>query len=51
MLVLLMRGIINYAIEMDSGAMVYIPSSIKIGSCIQKLVGGYTDTQDSKLTA
>jgi hypothetical protein len=30
----------NYATEMDSGAMMYIPSLIKIGSGIQKLLGG-----------
>jgi hypothetical protein len=29
---------------MDSGAMIYIPSFIKIGSGIQKLIGGYTDS-------
>jgi hypothetical protein len=33
----------KYAIQMGSGAMIYIPSFIKIGSGIQKL--GYTDTQ------
>jgi hypothetical protein len=30
----------KYAIEMGSGAMTYIPSFIKIGSGIQKLMGG-----------
>jgi hypothetical protein len=30
----------KYAVEMGSGAMIYIPSVIKIGSSIQKLVGG-----------
>jgi hypothetical protein len=37
----------RYAIEMGSGAMTYIPSFIKIGSGIQKLMwgGGFTDTQ------
>jgi hypothetical protein len=35
----------KYAVEMGSGAMIYIPSFIKIGSGIQKLIGGYTDTQ------
>jgi hypothetical protein len=29
---------------MGSGAVTYIPSFIKIGSGIQKLIGGYTDT-------
>jgi hypothetical protein len=34
------------AIQMDSGAMIYILSFIKIGSEIQKLiVMGFTDTQ------
>jgi hypothetical protein len=39
----------KYAAEMGSGAMIYIPSFIKIGSAIQKLIGwgeeGYTDTE------
>jgi hypothetical protein len=29
----------KYAVEMDSGAMIYIPSFIKIDSAIQKLIG------------
>jgi hypothetical protein len=29
---------------MGSGAMIYVPSFIKIGSGIQRLMGGYTDT-------
>jgi hypothetical protein len=33
-------GGFNQAIEMGSGAVVYIPSFIKIGSGIQKLIGG-----------
>jgi putative Mn2+ efflux pump MntP len=33
----------KYAVEMGSVAMIYIPSFIKIGSSIQKLVGEYTD--------
>jgi hypothetical protein len=32
-----------YAVEMGSGAMIYIPAFIKIGSGIQKLIG--MDTQ------
>jgi hypothetical protein len=28
----------EYAVEMGSGAMIYIPSLINIGSCIQKLI-------------
>jgi hypothetical protein len=39
------RGIFNYAVEMGSGALIYVPSFIKIGSGIQKLIGGYTHTQ------
>jgi hypothetical protein len=38
----------KYAVEMGSGAMMYIPSFIKIGSGIQKLIGrihGYKNTQ------
>jgi hypothetical protein len=34
----------KYAVEMGSGVMIYIPSLIKIGSGIQKLIGGYTDS-------
>jgi hypothetical protein len=30
---------------MDPGAMIYIPSFIKIGSGIQKLLGGFTYSQ------
>jgi hypothetical protein len=29
----------KYGIEKDSGVMIYIPSLIKIGSAIQKLIG------------
>jgi hypothetical protein len=39
----------NYAVEMGSGAMIYVPSFIKIGSGVHKLMGGeggiITDTQ------
>jgi hypothetical protein len=34
----------KYAVEMGSGAIIYIPSLIKIRSGIQKLVGGFTHT-------
>jgi hypothetical protein len=30
----------KYAVDMGSGAMIYIPSFIKIGSGIQTLIGG-----------
>jgi hypothetical protein len=39
----------KYAVEMDSVAMLYIPSLVKIGSSIQKLLGGihrHTDRKD-----
>jgi hypothetical protein len=40
----------KYAIEMGSGAMIYIPSFMKIGSGIHKLmIGGFTDTQTHSL--
>jgi hypothetical protein len=35
----------NCAVEMVLGAMIYISNFIKIGSGIQKLIGGYADTQ------
>jgi hypothetical protein len=35
----------KYAVEMGSGAMIYIPGLIKTGSGIQKLIGGFKDTQ------
>jgi hypothetical protein len=40
----------KYAVEMDTGAMIGIPSFIKIGSGIQKLIlgggRGYTDIME-----
>jgi hypothetical protein len=35
-----MGGIYEYAVQMGSGAMIYIPSFIKTGSGIQKLMEG-----------
>jgi hypothetical protein len=35
----------KYVVEMDSGAMIYVPSFIKIGSGIQKLIGGDSQTK------
>jgi hypothetical protein len=35
----------KYAVEMGSGAMIYIPSLIKIGSGIQKFIGEDKQTQ------
>jgi predicted metalloprotease len=37
------EGFFNKAIEMGSGAVIYVPSFMKIGSGIQKLIG--RDTQ------
>jgi hypothetical protein len=34
----------KYAVEMGSGAVIYIPRFIKIGSGIQKLIGEDTQT-------
>jgi hypothetical protein len=34
------EGFKKYAIEMGSSAMIFIPSFVKIGSGIQKLIGG-----------
>jgi hypothetical protein len=38
-------GFMKYAVEIVSGAMIYITSFIKFGSGIQKLLGGITNTQ------
>jgi hypothetical protein len=35
----------KYAVERGSGAMIYIPSFIKIGSDTELLIGGQTDTR------
>jgi hypothetical protein len=37
----------NYAVQMSLGTMVCIPSFIKIGSDIQKLIGGIHRQTDS----
>jgi hypothetical protein len=39
----------KYAVEKSSGAMIYIPSFIKTGSGIQKVIGGSLDTQYADL--
>jgi hypothetical protein len=39
-----MEGFMEYAVEMGSGAMVYIISFIKIGSSIQRLIEGDSQT-------
>jgi hypothetical protein len=38
----------KYAVDMDSGSMIYVPSFINIGSGIQKLIRGYADIQTEK---
>jgi hypothetical protein len=39
--------LVKYDVGMDSDAMTYKPSFIKIGSGIQKLIGGgYTDSME-----
>jgi hypothetical protein len=44
------EGFVKYAVEMGSGAIIYIPSSIKIGSGIQKFMEcGYTYRQQGDL--
>jgi hypothetical protein len=43
------EGCRKYGLEMGSGAMIYIPSFIKIGSDIQKLIDGayrHTDSME-----
>jgi hypothetical protein len=35
---------VKYAVEMDSGAKIYIQNFVKIGSAIQKFIGGDTQT-------
>jgi hypothetical protein len=39
----------KYTNEMGSSAMIYIPSFIKIGLGIQKLIGGVGDSQQGDL--
>jgi hypothetical protein len=41
----------KYAVEMGSGAMMYIPSFIKIGSGIQKLIQGIHRHTNRKVIA
>jgi hypothetical protein len=42
------EGFMKYVVEMGSGALIYIPSFIKIGSGIQKLFGGGGDSQTNR---
>jgi hypothetical protein len=41
-----LEGFMKYAVEMDSGAMICIPSLIKTGSNIQKLTRGDTQKRE-----
>jgi hypothetical protein len=41
----------EYAVEMGSGAVIYIPTFIKIGSGIQNLIGGIHRHTDSMAIA
>jgi hypothetical protein len=41
-------GIYEYAVEMGSSAMIYMPSFIRIGSAIKKLIVGIHRHSDSK---
>jgi hypothetical protein len=41
----------KYAVEMSSGDMIYMPSSIKIGSGIQKLICGIQRHTDGTVIA
>jgi hypothetical protein len=44
-------GFVKYAAEMDSGAMIYIPSYIKFDSAIRKSIGGiHSHTNSMKIT-
>jgi hypothetical protein len=36
----------KYAVEIGSGAIIHIPSFIKIGSAIRMLIGGYTERKE-----
>jgi hypothetical protein len=38
----------KYAVQMDSGATIYIPRSINVGSAVQNFMGEYTDTQTAR---
>jgi hypothetical protein len=38
----------KYVDEMGSDAMIYVPSFIKIGSGIRKLIEGYSQTQTAR---
>jgi hypothetical protein len=46
-----MEGFMKYAVQMGSGAMIYIPSFIKTGLGIQRLIGGRHRHTDSMMTS
>jgi hypothetical protein len=41
------EGFMKYAVEIDSGVMLYIPYFIEINSSIKKLMGGANTDTDS----
>jgi hypothetical protein len=45
-----MGGIYEYAVEIGSGAMIYIPSFIKIGAGIQKLLKGIQRQAEDRIS-
>jgi hypothetical protein len=45
----LTEGFMKYAVEMGSGAIIYIPHFLKTGSRIQKLIGKIHRHTDSKM--
>jgi hypothetical protein len=40
------EGFMEFAVEMGLGAMIFIPSYVKIGSGIEKLIGGHRQHGD-----
>jgi hypothetical protein len=44
------RGFLNYAVEIGSGALIYVRSLIKIGSGVRKLIRGDTQTHTQTAT-
>jgi hypothetical protein len=43
------KDFMKYVVDMDSGAVIYTPSFINTGLGIQKLMGGFPDTQNRHL--
>jgi hypothetical protein len=44
-----MGGFMNYLVEMGSGAVIYVPGFIKIGSAVQTLIKGDSQTRRIKI--